>query len=132
MESRIKIAFLLLVITQGLHSVEEYFGKLWEVLPPARFLSGLVSENLERGFLIINTGLFIFGLWCWLFPVRKNYFFAPILIWFWIAIEMINGIGHPVWALYERTYVPGLVTAPLLLIISSYLCGTLLRREIKS
>ena len=121
MNSKIRIAFLILVLIQGLHSVEEYFGKLWKIFPPARLLSSLVSKNLETGFLLINIGLFLFGLWCWLLPIRRNYLFAPALIWFWIVIEMINGIGHPVWALYEGAYVPGVVTAPVLLILAVYL-----------
>jgi len=62
MNKKFTAAFLLLVILQGLHSVEEYIGKLWEVFAPAKFLSGLVSSDLEIGFLIINIGLFIFGL----------------------------------------------------------------------
>jgi hypothetical protein len=121
MNSKVRTAFLILVLIQGLHSVEEWYGKLWEVFPPARLLSSLVSENLETGFLLINIGLFIFGLWCWLFPIRRNYLYAPGLIWFWIVIEIINGIGHPLWALYERGYVPGLLTAPILLILVIYL-----------
>jgi hypothetical protein len=121
MNSKVRTAFLILVLIQGLHSVEEWYGKLWEVFPPARLLSSLVSENLETGFLLINIGLFIFGLWCWLFPIRRNYLYAPCLIWFWIVIEIINAIGHPLWALYERAYVPGLLTAPILLILVIYL-----------
>jgi len=62
MSNKIRIAFLLLVITQALHSVEEYFGRLWEVFPSARMLSGLVSDDLKTGFVIINAGLFVFGL----------------------------------------------------------------------
>ena len=121
MNANIKIAFLMLVLIQGVHSVEEYFGRLWEVFQPAKFLSGLVSNNLETGFLIINIGLFIFGIWSWAVPVRKDYSIARSTIWIFIVIEMINGIGHPVWAIYEMSYVPGLVTAPILLILAIYL-----------
>jgi hypothetical protein len=121
MNVNIKIAFLMLVLIQGVHSVEEYFGRLWEVFQPAKFLSGLVSNNLETGFLIINIGLFIFGIWSWAVPVRKDYSIARSIIWIFIVIEMINGIGHPVWAIYEMSYVPGLVTAPILLILAIYL-----------
>jgi hypothetical protein len=121
MKTNIKITFLILVIIQGIHSIEEYFGKLWDVFQPAKILSGLVSNNLEKGFLIINTGLFIFGIWCWIIPIRKNYSIAKSIIWFWIFIEMINGIGHPIWAVYEKSYVPGVATAPILLILSVYL-----------
>jgi hypothetical protein len=131
MDKRITIAFLLLILTQGLHSVEEYMGNLWEVFLPATFLSGLVADNHETGFLIINTGLFVFGLWSWMFPVRLNYSYAPGIIWFWIVIETINGIGHPAWSLYEGTYTPGVATAPALLILAVYLSRLLLSRRRK-
>lgn len=126
MHSRNKIIFLILVLVQGLHSVEEYIGRLWEIFPPARFIASLISENLETGFLIINIGLFIFGIWCWFFPVLRNYNYARGLILFWIVIEIINGIGHLFWALYEREYIPGVVTALILLILSIYLLRHLL------
>ena len=129
MDPKVRTTFLILVLVQGLHSVEEFYGKLWEVFPPARLLSSLVAENLKTGFLLINIGLFIFGLWCWLLPIRRNYLYAPILIWFWIVIEMINGLGHPFWALYEGGYVPGLVTAPILLMQAVYLSRQLLRND---
>ena len=64
MNKHIQNCFLLIVLVQGLHSIEEYLGKIWEVFPPAALLCRLVSNNLETGFLIINIGLFIFGLWC--------------------------------------------------------------------
>ena len=126
MDSRNKIFFLILVLVQGLHSVEEYIGRLWEIFPPARFLTSLFFQNLEIGFIIINIGIFIFGMWCWCFQVLRNYSYALGLIWFWIIIEIINGIGHSFWALYERAYVPGVVTALILLILSIYLLRRLL------
>lgn len=116
MNKRASILFLLLVLSQALHSIEEYIGELWLVLPPAKFLCSLISSDLETGFLVINTGLFVFGILCWVF--RNSSIVYTTLIWFWIIIELINGIGHPVWALMERDYVPGLITAPLLLILS--------------
>lgn len=118
---KIKTAFLLLVVLQGVHSAEEYMGRLWAIFPPARFLTGLVSNNHESGFLIINIGLFVFGLWCWLFPVLKEYSYTRGLIFFWIIIELINGIGHPLWSLYQKAYTPGTITAPILLIVAVYL-----------
>ena len=118
---RITTAFLILVILQAFHSLEEYLGKLWDVFPPARFLTGIIANNRETGFLIINIGLFLFGLWCWLFPVRKGYASAARFIWFWIIIEIINGIGHPLWTLTQMEYEPGLITAPFLLVISIFL-----------
>ena len=118
MSKKVKWFFLLLVIVQGFHSMEEYIGELWETFPPAKVLCSIVSDNLVNGFLIINIGFFIFGLWCWIFPVRKNYSYAPFLIWFWIVIELINGIGHPIWSIYQQKYTPGLITAPFLLVLA--------------
>lgn len=63
-----------------------------EVVPSARMLSGLVSDDLKTGFVIINAGLFVFGLWCVLFAVRKDHAVAAALIWFWIIIEIINSV----------------------------------------
>jgi len=131
MNKRIRFAFLLLVLIQGLHSVEEYFGELWVVFPPARFLCSLVSDDLETGFLIINIGLFVFGILCWLFPIRKNHSFAGAIIWFWIVIELVNGIGHPVWTLIEWDYTPGILTAPFLLVLAIYLANHLLQLKKK-
>jgi len=114
MSKKIKMLFLVLVLIQGLHSIEEYAGKLWEIFPSATFLCSLVSDNLVTGFLIINIGLFVFGLLSWFFPIRKEYNYANFLLWFWIALELVNGIGHPIWALIEGSYTPGIITAPFL------------------
>ena len=118
MVQKIKWVFLVLVLVQGVHSIEEYVGELWENFPPARVLCGLVSDNLVTGFLIINIGLFVFGLWCWLFPIRKNYFYGQFLIWFWIVLELVNGIGHTIWTLMQKEYTPGILTSPILLVIA--------------
>ena len=93
-------------------------GKLWEAFPPARFLTGLVSPDHREGFIIINTGLFLFGLWCWLYPVRKNHKIARQLIFIWLVIEFINGVGHPFWSIRLQSYTPGLATSLLLLFLS--------------
>jgi hypothetical protein len=118
---RIKIAFRALVFTQIAHSTEEYVGRLWESFPPARFLTGMISSNRELGFIVINGALVAFGLWCLLFPVRKEWPSVAGFIWFWIALEIINGIGHPALTLRQGGYTPGMLTAPVLLVIASYL-----------
>ncbi len=56
--------FLALIGVQSLHSLEEYVFRLWETFPPARFLTGLVSADLERGFIVINVSLVVLGIWC--------------------------------------------------------------------
>ncbi len=125
--SRIKAAFGALVIAQTAHSVEEYVGRLWESFPPATFLTGLVSPDREFGFIVINSALVAFGFWCLLWPVRQDWRSAAGLVWFWIVIETINGVGHPAWSIRQGGYTPGLVTAPVLLVLALYLASQLRR-----
>jgi len=125
----LRTLFGALVITQALHSIEEYVGRLWESFPPAEFLTGLVSSNHERGFLIINVSLVAFGSWCWLWPVRRGWPSARSFIWFWVVIETINGVGHPLWSFMQRGYTPGALTAPLLLVLAIALARKLIARR---
>ncbi len=123
----IRTTFIILILFQGLHSIEEYIGKLWKIFSITELFRNFVFGNIETCFIVINIGLFIFGLWCWLVPVRRNYIFARKLIWFWIVIEMMNGIGHSILAIYKRAYIPGVATSPILLITAVYLIHQLLR-----
>ena len=116
--TRLEGTFLALVAAQAAHSIEEYYGRLWEVFPPAAFITGLVSEDRQRGFIVINVALFAFGLWCCFWPVRCRWPMARLLVAVWIVIEVINGIGHPLWTLRERGYTPGVATAPILLVLA--------------
>ncbi|HUS02832.1 MAG TPA: HXXEE domain-containing protein [Chitinophagaceae bacterium] len=120
MSNKIKIAFLLLVLTQAAHSIEEYYGKLWEVYAPAKFITSLVSNDHEKGFVIINIALFIAGILIWLAAIRN---FPPAIVPVWVLtiLEIINSVGHSVWAVMERDYVPGVATAPVLFILAIYL-----------
>ena len=119
--TRFQATFGALILAQAAHSMEEYVGRLWESFPPARFLTGLVSQDLERGFVVINASLVAFGLWCFLWPVRRGWPSAMPLAWAWIAVEVINGIGHPLWTLRQGGYTPGVATAPVLLVLAVYL-----------
>ncbi len=118
--NRIATAFLLIVLTQGLHSIEEYIGRLWENFPPASFLCSLISDDLHLGFLVINIGIFVLGLLLLVFVVQPNRAMTKTVIWIWIIVELINGIGHPVWSILQKSYTPGLITAPILLILALY------------
>jgi hypothetical protein len=121
--------FGMLILAQAAHSIEEYLGRLWESFPPARALTSLVSQDLERGFLGLNILLVGFGAWCFLWPVRKGWPSAAPLAWGWVVIETINGIGHPLWSLRQGGYTPGVATAPVLLILAINLARQLLRRR---
>ena len=130
--NRLDGTFLALVTAQAAHSVEEYCGRLWEVFPPAAFITGLVSEDRQRGFIVINVALFVFGLWCFFWPVRHRWPIARLLVGVWITIEVINGIGHPLWTLRERGYTPGVATAPVLLILALSLMWQLKKSSAES
>jgi hypothetical protein len=121
MNRRAKYAFLALILVQAAHSIEEYTHRLWEVLAPARFLSGLFSSDLASGFIIVNLAIVAFGLWCYLLRIRPDHPSARGFVVFWILIEGVNGVGHAAMALAAGGYTPGLATAPLLLALAVYL-----------
>ena len=123
--SRLQLTFGALVLAQAAHSVEEYVGRLWESFPPARFLTGLIWQDLEQGFVAINLSVVTFGLWCFIWPVRRESPAAAYLAWIWVAMQVINGVGHPLWSLREGGYTPGVATAPVLLILALYLARQL-------
>jgi Protein of unknown function with HXXEE motif len=123
--TRFQASFLALIVTQAAHSVEEYIGRLHDVFPPARFVSGLVSHDLQRGFVTLNIALVTFGLCCFIWPVRGQWSWAIPLVWFWIVIEVVNGIGHPLWSVTQLGYTPGVATAPILLFLAPYLAWQL-------
>ena len=56
MEPRTRLAFLLLIPAQALHSVEEYVFRLFDLFGPARFVAGLVGIEPSAGFAIVNVG----------------------------------------------------------------------------
>lgn len=119
--TRFQVAFGALVLVQAAHSVEEYIGRLWESFPPARFITGLISQDHERGFVVLNLLLIGFGLWCVLWPVRRGWPSAVTLAWPWVGLEVVNGTGHTLWTLGQGGYTPGVATAPVLLVLAVYL-----------
>jgi hypothetical protein len=131
MNKAIRVNFLLITLAQGFHSIEEYAGQLWDVYPPATFICGLVSSNLENGFIIINVSLFIVLMLTWLATFSKNYSVKPLL-WFWSVMETINGTGHSVWSIMERSYTPGLITAPILFILALNMMRLLIKPGYKN
>src|SRR5215831_2386004 len=121
MSQKARIAFLALVIAQAVHSIEEYVFRLYDLFAPARFVSGLISTNLQTGFLVFNLAFVAFGFWCYAVPVQERLSVAMPFLWFWIVVEILNGVGHPVISIMERSYIPGTITAPFLFIIAVYL-----------
>jgi len=128
MQVRTRTAFLLLVLAQAAHSVEEYAFRLFDVLRPARYVAELVGIERSAGFAIVNTALVLFGLWCWFALVRRGRPSARAVAWGWALVETANGLGHVALAVAAGGYFPGLATAPLLLVIAGYLALRLSRR----
>ena len=115
MRRRSSLTFTLLIAAQAAHSVEEYAGRLYDVFPPARFASGLVAADRRLGFLALNVAIVACGAVCVAAVWRGRW---SGVMWFWIAIETINGIGHPAWSILRGGYTPGVATAPVLLVLA--------------
>jgi hypothetical protein len=130
--TRLDVSFIALIGVQAAHSVEEYAGRLYEVFPPARFVSGLVSQDLRSGFVILNVALALFGLWCFVWPIMRRWPSALTFGWIWVTIELVNGVVHPLWTLREMRYTPGVATAPLLLMLALYLARQLRARHVQA
>jgi hypothetical protein len=107
--------FLALILAQAAHSVEEYVFRLYDVLAPARYVSSLFGVDRQIGFVIVNSALVLFGLWCWQARVRPGRGSARGLAWFWALLEIANGCAHVALAAMAGGYFPGLATAPLLI-----------------
>src|SRR5688500_11848818 len=96
MDTRSQYTFLALILAQAAHSVEEYVFGLYQVFAPARFVSGLLSDDLALGFIIANAALVLFGLWCYMARVRTGRSSAVAWAWLWVFVECANGVVHPV------------------------------------
>ena len=129
MELRSQKLFLALILTQLAHSIEEYVFRLYDVLAPARIISGLVSSNLAVGFASVNAALILFGFWCYFARVRNGHRSGRGWAWFWTLLEASNGAVHLLLAAGWGAYFPGAATAPLLLGCAGWLGATLGRAQ---
>jgi hypothetical protein len=119
MHPSVRNIFLALILAQAAHSVEEYVFRLYDVLAPARYVSGLFGVDRQVGFVVVNCALVSFGLWCWYAHVRLGR--GRGLAWFWALIEIANGCAHLALAAIAGGYFPGLATAPLLIGLGGWL-----------
>ena len=120
--------FLGLAISQAAHSVEEFFFRLFDVFAPARFLSGLISENLALGFVVGNAMVVTLAFWTYFFRVRPAVSSATAWIWAWSLVELGNGTGHIFFAFDAGAYFPGVYTASFLLVFSLALLYRVVRK----
>ena len=110
MSGRSKRLFLLLIAVQAAHSVEEYVTRLYDVFAPARFVSGLIGEDLATGFIVINAAVVALGIWCYLGPVRSGQGAGRVVAWSWLVVELVNGAGHILMAASTGGYFSGVLT----------------------
>ena len=127
MENHRRLIFLVLIIFQAAHSVEEYVFALYDVFAPAQAISRLVSANIELGFVIVNTTIVLLGFWCYFARVRSGRPSATGWMWAWVVLELGNGFGHVAVAMARGAYFPGLITAPFLFVLAALLARQLLR-----
>ena len=125
MDGRARWLFAALILAQAVHSIEEYRFRLYDALAPARYVSEALGFDRGIGFVVTNTALVSFGLWCWLTRVRPGRRSARAFAWFWAVIEIANACAHGALALAAGGYFPGLATAPLLLAIGGALAWRL-------
>jgi hypothetical protein len=114
--------FASLVAIQAVHSFEETWFGLYDRLPYIAWIDQLIAGGAMVSFIAANTAFVVFGCWCYVARVRYKAAGANFFVMLWIIVEVLNGILHPAWSLIAGGYVPGTITAPLLL-----LCALLLR-----
>ena|ERR1044072_5472393 len=127
MNGRISTAFLLLIILQAIHSVEEFIFGFYEKFPPMRALYREAPHLAKPAFTIANVLLILVGLICYYYWVRPARERARSVVWVWIILESVNVIAHFMWAILIRGYNPGLATVVLFAPVLIYLI-VLMRR----
>jgi hypothetical protein len=119
MSPRARLLFLALVVVQAAHASEEFAFALWEHLPYiARVISTLLTSHVPTGFALVNGAFVLFGLASYLGPASRGWPSARGIAWVWVAVEIFNGIFHPLLALRAGGYFPGVATAPVLLVLA--------------
>jgi hypothetical protein len=129
MDRRARTAFALLILVQAAHSIEEWVYRLFDVFPPARFISGLFTDDLSLGFALANAAVVLAGAWCYFARVRRDHPGARGYALFWACLELANGAGHLLLAARRGGYFPGAATAPALIAAATYLAVCLLWRR---
>lgn len=95
------------LVLQFFHFVEEYATRFYERFPESL---GLPSWS-PIFFLTFNGAWFV----VWViaaFGLRSGYRLAFFPVWFFAIAMMANGVAHPMLALRDGGYFPGLITSP--------------------
>ena len=126
--------YLALGIAQALHSMEEMLMHLYsffrtatgsfQELPPVLPRLSMKAEV----FAVLNMAVITIILASVPF-VESNRRWAVLLAWCWAVVEVLNGLAHLGVAVAFSRYVPGALTAPLLVVAGSTLFVRLCRQR---
>lgn len=101
--------FTVSLLVQIIHSIEELvtgFHKKWYLFKMP-FWIFFLFEIVFSSFWIV--------VWLWSdFPNRLRF------QTFFLILMFVNGVQHLVWAAVTRKYVPGLITAPIHVIVTGF------------
>ena len=115
-----------LALFQALHSTEEVLTRLWAWMPRVTMIwhdqvdwipvmQGWGETNFAAANLVIVTGLLV------LMPFVFQRHLWTMKLAFWIAVvEIINGAGHLIAALFVRGYFPGVLAGSGLLFFGAW------------
>jgi len=101
----LELYYSVLVTIQLFHSLEEiltHFEKRWPLW------------KMPRWFFVLFE--IIFSAFITLLVFAQSFPYRSILMEAFILLMFVNGIWHSVWAIIERKYVPGIVTAPFAIV----------------
>ena len=101
-----------LVVAQFLHGFEDYVAGFHDAFP--------IYSLAPEFFVLLHVGLTLL-LAAMVPSVAHGRPWALKLATFWAIVEILNGAGHIMIAVFEWQYYPGLWTAPLLLIFGAAL-----------
>ncbi len=102
----LELYFTLLVVVQILHSIEEMLTHFEE-----RWLLWKMSRGVFMSFEIVFTLFLLATVFMKQIPARET------IMQSFNVLMFANGIWHLMWAGIEKKYVPGLITAPIFIII---------------
>jgi hypothetical protein len=122
-------AFWLLGLSQAAHSMEEMLARLYDFMWVATERLGLPSMGMTATtFAVVNMGIIALFLLVTPFVISRHVW-AIGFSWLAAVVEILNGIGHLSGAVLFRRYVPGAVTAPLLVACGVALLVALRRQK---
>ena len=126
--------YLVLGIVQALHSMEEMYTQLYDFFWTAtgifhRYLPIVPQFKISAQiFAILNMGFIVIILATVPF-VESNRRWAIQVAWCWAVIEVLNGLFHLSGVVLFSGYVPGALSAPLLLVVGVLLFIRLSRQR---